>query len=137
MYQCSCSREAGLDESSVDEPSHSVEYDVRRLSTIKMSSKLRSFDCILESDNKARILALLVNNTLEMCHVDTEDKKAVPENVTKIANLGHRTDVRTLSWSSDNTAMLSAGGDAVKVWNRSVLVTVIMKRFKCPMLSHV
>ena len=109
-------REAGLEE-SVDEAALSLEYHLRRLTAIKMSAKLRSFDCLLE-DNKARIVALLANNTLEICHVDAAERKAQAEDVMKISTPGHRSDVRTLCWSSDNTAIMSAGGDAVKVWNR-------------------
>ena len=32
---------------------------------------------------------------------------------------GHRSDVRSVAFSSDNTAVLSASHEAVKIWNRS------------------
>lgn len=58
---------------------------------------------------------LLQNNTVETFSVKASD-------ASKTARLtlgGHRTDVRTLAFSSDNLAVLSASGDTVKIWNRS------------------
>ncbi|XP_021404578.2 WD repeat-containing protein 3 isoform X2 [Lonchura striata] len=39
----------------------------------------------------------------------------------KITIGGHRSDVRTLAFSSDNIAILSAAAESVKIWNRSTL----------------
>ena len=36
----------------------------------------------------------------------------------KLMLAGHRTDVRTLCISSDNTAILSGSAETVKIWNR-------------------
>lgn len=63
---------------------------------------------------------LLQNNTVETYSLRTSDKTPTPT-ANKTARLtlgGHRTDVRTLAFSSDNLAVLSASGDTVKVWNR-------------------
>lgn len=35
-----------------------------------------------------------------------------------MTNHGHRTDVRAVSFSSDNLAFATASGDSVKLWNR-------------------
>lgn len=35
-----------------------------------------------------------------------------------LAQAGHRTNVRTLSYSTDNTTILSASSEEVKLWNR-------------------
>ncbi|KAK2138293.1 hypothetical protein NP493_8129g00002 [Ridgeia piscesae] len=56
-----------------------------------------------------------------MCDVNTQLTKSEASNVCQLSLPGHRTDVRTLTFSSDNTAILSASGDTVKVWNRSSL----------------
>ena len=39
-------------------------------------------------------------------------------------NLGHRSDVRTVCFSSDNTAVLSGSHESVKIWNRSARVCI-------------
>ena len=65
-----------------------------------------------------QVVALLASNILESCMVDINDKKAAATGISKLSIPSHRTDVRTMSFSSDNTAILSASGDAVKVWNR-------------------
>ena len=51
-------------------------------------------------------------------------KKSMPIDVAKLSLPGHRTDVRTVSFSSDNTAILSASAEGVKIWNRLVCVCV-------------
>ena len=38
--------------------------------------------------------------------------------INKLMLAGHRTDVRTLCISSDNTAILSGSAETVKIWNR-------------------
>ena len=44
---------------------------------------------------------------------------AEPSQLRKLDISGHRSDVRTVCFSSDNTAILSASHKAVKIWNRS------------------
>lgn len=63
---------------------------------------------------------LLQNNTVETYSLKTSDKTPAPtaNKTSRLTLGGHRTDVRTLAFSSDNLAILSASGDTVKVWNR-------------------
>lgn len=61
---------------------------------------------------------LLQNNTMETYSLKTADKKPTSNKTGRLTLGGHRTDVRTLAFSSDNLAVLSASGDTVKVWNR-------------------
>jgi len=42
----------------------------------------------------------------------------------KVETPGHRTDVRTTAFSSDNTAVLTGSAEGVKIWNRSSLSCV-------------
>lgn len=65
-----------------------------------------------------QVLVLLNNNMIQHCSVDLEQKQSDPQGMTKLVLPGHRTDVRTLSFSSDNTALLSASAETVKIWNR-------------------
>ncbi len=65
-----------------------------------------------------QMVALLTNNSVESCQLDISGKKPEPERVNKLTGASHRTDVRTICFSSDNTAILSASGESVKIWNR-------------------
>ena len=65
-----------------------------------------------------QIVSLLVDNSLELTDFEVNEAKAEDKNASKLRLPGHRSDVRTVCFSSDNTAVLSASGDAVKIWNR-------------------
>ena len=65
-------------------------------------------------------MALLNNNSVESWGVNTVDRTGTASIDSRLLVPGHRTDVRTVSFSSDNTAMLTASSDAVKIWNRLV-----------------
>lgn len=72
-------------------------------------------ECLSCPGGELKVALLLQNNTVETFSVKASD-------ASKTARLtlgGHRTDVRTLAFSSDNLAVLSASGDTVKIWNRS------------------
>lgn len=72
-------------------------------------------ECLSCAGGELKVALLLQNNTVETYSVKASD-------ASKTARLtlgGHRTDVRTLAFSSDNLAVLSASGDTVKIWNRS------------------
>ncbi|XP_062586296.1 WD repeat-containing protein 3-like [Saccostrea cucullata] len=65
------------------------------------------------------VLVLLNNNMLQHCSLGLDQKQSDPQGMAKLALPGHRTDVRTLCFSSDNTAILSASAETVKIWNRA------------------
>ncbi len=62
-------------------------------------------------------MCLLVNNSLETNELDVSEKNAEVKSL-KLKLPGHRSDVRTVCFSSDNTAILSASADQMKIWNR-------------------
>ncbi|XP_072035883.1 WD repeat-containing protein 3-like [Amphiura filiformis] len=94
---------------------------IRSLCHIKAASKIRSFDVLVEADNTAKLVLLLHNNTIETYSISTTEKKPEPQRSSMVSLPSHRSDVRTLSFSSDNTTVLSGSGDCVKIWNRSTL----------------
>ncbi|XP_070568962.1 WD repeat-containing protein 3-like [Ptychodera flava] len=96
-----------------------IEDEIKRLSVIRASHKIRSFDFILERNKSLRIVFLLGNNSLESFVLSTIEKKPEPTNHSLLSMPGHRNDVRTVCFSSDDTAVLSASGESVKIWNRS------------------
>ena len=48
-------------------------------------------------------------------------KKSDPILRRSITQLGHQSEVRAVSFSSDNLAMVTGSGDSVKLWNRNSL----------------
>ncbi|ELT90132.1 hypothetical protein CAPTEDRAFT_89073 [Capitella teleta] len=113
-------REASEDESRVD-VAVAPENILRRLTSVRMAGKVRSFQCLLEDNTTARVVSLLTNNVLQSCTIDLSEKNCEPTAVSKLNQPGHRTDVRTVCFSSDNTAILSASSDSARVWNRDTL----------------
>ena len=82
------------------------------------------FDC--------KIACLLQNNQIEVYLTEVSkqiNNTETPRLVYTIATPGHRTDVRTLSFSSDSTAFVSASGDSLKVWNRMSMSCI--RSFAC------
>ena len=82
------------------------------------------FDC--------KIACLLQNNQVEVYLVQVGkqmNNTEAPKLIYSIASPGHRTDVRTLCFSSDSTAFVSASGDSMKVWNRMSLNCI--RSFSC------
>lgn len=61
---------------------------------------------------------LLQNNSIETYSLKATSTTPASNKTARLTLGGHRTDVRTLAFSSDNLAVLSASGDTIKVWNR-------------------
>ncbi|CAB3977314.1 WD repeat-containing 3 [Paramuricea clavata] len=95
-----------------------VEDEFVKLPDLKGTFKIRSFDFFLHENDELKILLLLQNNSIELHHV-TELGSQEESNVVSIKTPGHRSDVRTLSFNSDASCILSGATESVKVWNRS------------------
>lgn len=98
--------------------------EIVRMANIKASSKIRSVDCLLSPSGEMKVALLLQNNTVETYTLKTTEKSPQANKTSRLTLSGHRTDVRTLAFSSDNIAMLSASSETVKVWNRSTLQVI-------------
>lgn len=64
------------------------------------------------------MVLLLQNNVIELYSLDLSAQVPQAVRVSRITIGGHRSDVRTLAFSSDNIAILSAAAESVKIWNR-------------------
>ncbi|XP_078001566.1 WD repeat-containing protein 3-like [Glandiceps talaboti] len=95
-----------------------IEDEIKKLNVVRANRKISSFDFILDK-NTLKILLLLNNNTLDTYNLVITEKKPEQSNHSSLSLPGHRSDVRSVCFSSDDTAILSASGDSVKVWNRS------------------
>ena len=77
------------------------------------------------TNNTLRLLAAMVNNQLELYHIAARDPKNKarrdePPTYDRIYGVdmpGHRTDIRSLSLSSDDKMLASASNGSLKVWN--------------------
>ncbi|KAI4805886.1 hypothetical protein KUCAC02_010481 [Chaenocephalus aceratus] len=98
--------------------------EILRLTKIKASAKIRWVDCLSCVGGELKVALLLQNNTVETYSLKTSDNTPTANKTSRLTLGGHRTDVRTLAFSSDNLAVLSASGDTVKVWNRSTLQVI-------------
>ncbi|XP_076317472.1 WD repeat-containing protein 3 [Tachypleus tridentatus] len=99
--------------------SRSLTDEIQRLPVLKVGSKARGIDIYMLKENIAKVVVLLNNNSIEVYTSDIINKKDSSLCVGAIKLPGHRTDARTLTFSSDNTSILSASGETVKIWNRS------------------
>ncbi|KAL4609161.1 WD repeat-containing protein 3 [Arapaima gigas] len=98
--------------------------EILRLANIRASGKIRSVDCVLPPGGEMKVVLLLQNNTLETYTLKTTEKMPEATKTGRLTLSGHRSDVRTMAFSSDNMAVLSASAETVKVWNRSTLQVI-------------
>uniref|UniRef100_A0A8C5KK62 WD repeat-containing protein 3 n=1 Tax=Jaculus jaculus TaxID=51337 RepID=A0A8C5KK62_JACJA len=95
--------------------------EIQQLTNIKTSAKIKSFDLIHSPQGELKAVFLLQNNQVELYSLNASLPTPQPVRMGRITMGGHRSDVRTLSFSSDNIAVLSAAADSIKIWNRSTL----------------
>ncbi|XP_056321145.1 WD repeat-containing protein 3 [Danio aesculapii] len=114
----------GGEEASEPVVERKLKDEIIKLTNIKASSKIRSMDCLLVPNGEMKVVLLLQNNTVETYTLKTTEKNPTGNKTSRLTLSGHRSDVRTLAFSSDNIAILSASGDTVKVWNRSTLQVI-------------
>lgn len=98
-----------------------LQDEIQRVTNIKTSSKIKSFDLIHSPQGELKAVFLLQNNLVELYSLSASLPAPQPVRTSRITIGGHRSDVRTLSFSSDNIAVLSAAADSIKIWNRSTL----------------
>ncbi len=67
----------------------------------------------------ARLHVLTANNMISAYDVILAEKGAEANQAVRLDHHGHRSDVRTVAFSSDNTAVLSGSHETVKIWSRS------------------
>lgn len=136
--------ESDTEELSIEK---TVQDKFTRVSMLKTKHKIKNVDLVVdlvtatsakktkEEDEilfDCKIACLLQNNQIEVYLVRVLkqlNNTKQPELVYAVTTPGHRTDVRTLSFSSDSTAFISASGDCMKVWNRLSLNCI--RTFSC------
>ncbi|KAG6837545.1 hypothetical protein H0H93_007726 [Arthromyces matolae] len=89
---------------------------------VRTSGKIRSFDFggDVAPNRPLQIMTALASNAIEVYTIPQPTKsKDLPEAVRcySVDLPGHRTDVRTLSLSSDDEILASASNGSLKIWN--------------------
>lgn len=91
---------------------------MKRLTTIKLENKPKSIHLVLGNQGELRVAVTLANNTIELYTISTAVKNGEAKCLRSIKNQGHRSEIRTVSFSSDNLAIVSGSGESIKLWNR-------------------
>jgi U3 small nucleolar RNA-associated protein 12 len=108
-----------------DVPEPTIQEEFRRLKALRADGKVRSIAVGVPANSGTGVISLLnANNMIEQFTIDLEDRDAECQRMRRFDHPGHRSDVRTVSFSSDNTAILSGSHESVKVWNRGAQVCI-------------
>jgi U3 small nucleolar RNA-associated protein 12 len=115
-------REASENESedTIMEINREVGDEVYQIYSLKAHSKIRSFD-FMEKCGQLEMVALLHDNSIEVHSITVTEKAVESQRKTWLTKAGHRTDIRTVCFSSDDSWILSASNNSLKVWNWSSL----------------
>ncbi|KAI8086699.1 quinon protein alcohol dehydrogenase-like superfamily [Halteromyces radiatus] len=113
---------------SADEISDEIqlEDEIKSQTIVRTPAKVSSFDFAPVKDiakaGYVQILVSLSNNVIEVYNApyDIDKKDEESEDYTKLYSLdlqGHRSDIRTLALSSDDSILASASHNLLKLWN--------------------
>ncbi|CAH1224432.1 WDR3 [Branchiostoma lanceolatum] len=103
----------------VPEVFRTLEDEIQRLCNVSAAGKVKSCDLQLDSNGQLKAFLLLHDNSMETITVLTNEKKPEASGKSRLLLPGHRSDVRTVAFSSDNIAMVTGAAETVKLWNRS------------------
>ncbi|KAL8615465.1 hypothetical protein ACOMHN_053801 [Nucella lapillus] len=113
-------RKAEGEVEEAEEVTLTLEDEVRRVNGFKMDAKLRGLDVVSTPDGHLKVAALLSNNSVQTMEVAMADSHSVQRDGTQaIVQDGHRSEVRTLAFTSDSNLILSASAEQLKLWSRS------------------
>lgn len=105
---------------------------------IRTTGKVRSVDWAVSSGNKdLQLLIATTNNQLEMYTIAGKEKGAKSKKddapdynrALSVELPGHRTDIRSLSISSDDKMLASAANGSLKIWN--IRTQACIRTFEC------
>jgi U3 small nucleolar RNA-associated protein 12 len=99
------------------EVEHPIDDELPLVYTFNTSNKMRSCDILKTSPDTLQILISLYSNSLQLYNIDISN--STDTLIYSIELCGHRSDIRTVSISSDGTLIASGSSDMVKVWNTS------------------
>lgn len=114
-----------VQETTVNVDTPTIQEEFRRLKVIRAGGKVRHLSLEVTRDDTMGVIDLITaNNQIETFTLDLNEKNAEPEMKLRFDHPGHRSDVRTVQFSSDNTSILSGSHESIKIWNRNAQVCV-------------
>ncbi|XP_055609495.1 WD repeat-containing protein 3-like [Uranotaenia lowii] len=97
----------------------SLTDEIKRLPTVAVPEKIKSFDILLGSRDELRICVTYVRNFIQLFNLNVAEKHAEPKSLHAIRQQGHSSEVRCVAFSSDNLAIASGSGESLKLWSRT------------------
>lgn len=98
--------------------------EVKRLTSIKLSNKPKSLHLVLGNGGELRVSLILANNTIDLYTLQISNKDSEAICLRTISSQGHHSEVRAVTFSSDNLAIVSGSGESIKMWNRATQSTL-------------
>ena len=96
----------------------SLSDKLRRIPSIQLPSKPKSQHVVLGNGGELRVVTTLANNTITLHSVQVGVKSNKPNLLRSISNQGHHSEVRAVTFSSDNLVVVSGSAESIKIWNR-------------------
>lgn len=115
--------------------------EIEKLDALRASGKVKSVDIRVSQTEgqlqEFKFAFLLANNSIEFQQASMGAGVFSSEQTSQITGYGHRSDVRTVSISSDSLSILTASADSVKLWNKSSCrcVSTICEGIEYPLCS--
>lgn len=106
-----------VEQKCTDNKQMSLKDEVKRLNAIKLKFKPKSFHLVLGNGGELRTVVSGTNNKLDLYTISTTVKGSEPVCLRSITNQGHQSDIRAVSFSSDNVAIVSGSAESIKLWN--------------------
>ncbi|XP_065906408.1 WD repeat-containing protein 3-like [Dysidea avara] len=107
------------DDITSDDVTLSVTDQLSLLATIKMDVKIKSFDITSGRGSIHKLLIALSDNSITSYNLNISNKPITCEQHMSLTSPGHRSDVRTVCYSSDDSCIASGSADSVKIWSGS------------------
>ena len=102
-----------------EERNLSLTDEIKRLPTIVTKDKVKSFDLLMGVRNELRVCATFMTNYINLYSINTAEKRAEANIFHSIRQQGHLSEVRSVTFSSDNLAIASGSGESLKLWSRA------------------
>lgn len=108
--------------------------EIERMKALQAGHKIRFCD-ISSHKNFSKVALLLLNNSVELFSMNLIDFSA--SKLTSLETEGHRSNVRTVAFSSDNLHIASTSDESLKIWNRKTrcCVTTISESYEATLCS--
>ncbi|KAN0008887.1 hypothetical protein ACTFIU_009553 [Dictyostelium citrinum] len=99
----------------------SIVEEMRHRQTIKTSSKVRFFSFGNDIKHWNKFVITLAGNSLEAYEIKDKEQGGAFEVSSTLDQAGHRSDIRSLSLSSNDQMLVSTSSESVKIWNMKSL----------------